>query len=434
MATKTTLTLMLILLVTLAGCVPAVTPTPAPQSLPQAPASPPTESVPAADESTSATPAARVAAPIVVQAEATAVPATLPPATLEPEPSPTVGPLTPRVKTVLGGLRVPWALEWDAEGNLYYTERPGSLSVLRVGATQPELLANLQVAQSGEGGLLGLALHPAFGQNGWLYLMYTTASNPAINRIARYTLSNGALSEETILLDNIPGARNHDGGRLSIGPDGRLYATTGDAGNRPLAQDPASLAGKILRLNLDGTVPADNPTPGSYVFSLGHRNPQGLAWQPGTGILWSTEHGPSGENGQCCQDELNRIVPGGNYGWPVVTTGSDDARFVHPVLHSGVASTWAPGGLAFYDGAPLALWQGNAFIPGLRGQVLLRVTLGGAAMDEVVNVERLYEGQFGRLREVRVGPDGYLYFTTSNRDGRGAPAPEDDRILRIVPD
>jgi glucose/arabinose dehydrogenase len=281
---------------------------------------------------------------------------------------------------------------------------------------------------------MGLVLHPDFAANGYAYVMYTyRAGGRIVNRISRLTIQGGSAGDETVLVEGIPGASYHDGGRLSIGPDGKLYATTGDAGQRSLAQEPDSMAGKILRLNLDGTVPDDNPFEGSPVYSLGHRNPQGLAWQPGADALYSTEHGPSGEMGLCCRDEVNRIVAGENYGWPQETIEMADNQYVDPILHSGANRTWAPASAAFYDGDLLAPWQGHLFFGALRGQHLHRVVLSGPGSDEVVEHEQLFEGEYGRIRDVAVGPDGALYFTTSNRDGRGVPDPDDDRILRIVP-
>jgi len=235
-----------------------------------------------------------------------------------------------------------------------------------------------------------------------------------------------------VLVDGIPGARNHNGGRIAFGPDGKLYAATGDAGRGELAQDTGSLAGKVLRMNSDGSVPDDNPFPGSLVYSYGHRNPQGLAWHPETGQLLAPEHGPSGEGGLCCRDEVNAIRPGGNYGWPVVTGRSGDARFVDPVAFSGTDTTWAPAGAAFYDGSDLRGWQGGLFFGTLRGQHLHRLSVGGEGGLTVIEEEALFTGEYGRLRAVAMGPDGHLYVATSNRDGRGRPASEDDRILRIV--
>lgn len=351
--------------------------------------------------------------------------------TLTPPGTP-VGAFVPRVEVVATGLEVPWALAFAPDGRIFVTERPGRIRVIENGRLRPEPVAVLPVAAVGEGGLMGLALDPQFAHNGYLYVMYTyRAGGELRNRISRLTVRGNTAGEEVVLIDAIPGAGIHDGGRLAFGPDGKLYATTGDATQRALAQRLDSLAGKILRLNPDGSVPADNPFPGSYVFSYGHRNPQGLAWHPQTGRLYSTEHGPTGEMGLCCLDELNLIRPGANYGWPVVTDAPGDPRFVDPILHSD-QETWAPAGMAFVTGTALAPWAGHLFFGALRGQHLHHVVLSPDG-SRVVFHEALFQGQFGRIREVHMGPDGFLYFTTSNRDGRGRPGPEDDRILRIVP-
>ncbi|MHB8992325.1 MAG: PQQ-dependent sugar dehydrogenase, partial [Chloroflexota bacterium] len=220
------------------------------------------------------------------------------------------------------------------------------------------------------------------------------------------------------------GATIHDGGRLKFGPDGKLYVATGDAATPNQAQDVGSPAGKVLRINPDGSIPEDNPFPGSPVFTLGHRNPEGLAFRPGTRQLFSTEHGPVGN------DEVNLLEAGGNYGWPVVQGAAGDSRFVDPILVFNPAV--APAGATFYGADRLFEWTGSLFFATLRGQHLHRVVLGGPDSREVVAQERLFEGAFGRLREVVQGPDGLIYFTTSNRDGRGNPAAEDDRILRIT--
>ncbi|MCS6964034.1 sorbosone dehydrogenase family protein [Thermoflexus sp.] len=352
-----------------------------------------------------------------------------------PETTPSTSPLTfqPRVEVVAAGLEVPWALAFAPDGRIFVTERPGRIRVIENGQLRPEPVAVLPVAATGEGGLMGLALDPNFAQNGQLYVMYTYRSGGALrNRISRLTLRGNTAGEEMVLVDNIPGANIHNGGRLAFGPDGKLYATTGDAAQRNLAQQLDSLAGKILRLNPDGTIPPDNPFPGSYVYSYGHRNPQGLAWHPTTGQLYSTEHGPTGEMGLCCRDELNLIRPGGNYGWPRVTGIAGDPRFIDPILYSGEESTWAPAGMAFVTGDRLVPWKDHLFFATLRGQHLHHVVLGPDGTSVVFH-EELFRGEFGRIRDVVMGPDGALYFTTSNRDGRGQPRSGDDRILRIVP-
>jgi glucose/arabinose dehydrogenase len=326
----------------------------------------------------------------------------------------------PRVSVVAGGLEVPWALAFAPDGRLFVTERPGRVRVIRDGRLDPTPVAVLAATARGEAGLMGLALDPGFAQNGALYVCYTTTkAGRMVNRLSALRLRDGRAGEERVLLDDMPGAGVHDGCRLGFGPDGKLYVTTGDAGESRLSQRLDSPAGKILRLNADGTVPADNPFPGSPVWTLGHRNPQGLAWDR-SGRLWAAEHGPSGF--PCCHDELNLIRPGKNYGWPEVYGRGGDARFEDPVLESG-RQTWAPSGIAVLGD--------DLYIALLRGRRLLRVRLGSDG--GVAGVTALFENTYGRLRAAVAGPDGALYVTSSNRDGRGTPAPADDRILRVAP-
>jgi glucose/arabinose dehydrogenase len=326
----------------------------------------------------------------------------------------------PRVGVVASGLEVPWALAFAPDGSLYVTERPGRVRVVRDGRLDPEPVAMLPAATGGEAGLMGLALDPAFALNGLLYVCYTTRkADGTVNRVSVLALRDGRAGPEYVLLDDIPGAAVHAGCRLKFGPDAKLYVTTGDAREPDLSQRLDSTAGKILRISIDGTIPSDNPFPGSPVWTLGHRNPQGLAWDR-NGRLFAAEHGPSGA--PVGHDELNLILPGKNYGWPAVYGLAGDAGFEDPVLESGV-QTWAPSGIAVLDD--------HLYMALLRGQRLLRVRLdpdGG-----VTDPTDLLAGAFGRLREVVVGPDRFLYVTTSNRDGRGSPAGDDDRILRVEP-
>jgi glucose/arabinose dehydrogenase len=227
-----------------------------------------------------------------------------------------------------------------------------------------------------------------------------------------------------VLLDNVPAANIHNGSRVKFGPDGLLYVTFGDAASPSVAQDVAALNGKVLRLTREGRAPADNPF-ASPVWSLGHRNPQGLDWHPGTGVMYETEHGQVGN------DEVNVIERGRNYGWPVIEGNERQAGMEAPI--ATFSPSVAPSGAAFYRGTALPAFRNDLFAAALRGQALLRVRLDPADPRRVQSTERLLENRFGRLRDVVSGPDGFLYLCTSNRDGRGAPDAEDDRILRVVP-
>jgi glucose/arabinose dehydrogenase len=290
-----------------------------------------------------------------------------------------------------------------------------------------EPVALIDVAATGEAGLLGLALDPDFGGNHYLYIYYTYRDGSALrNRVVRLVEHNNRASDPRIILDGIPGSSIHDGGRLKFGPDGKLYITTGDARDRSLPQDLTSLAGKILRINADGSFPQDNPFPNSPVYSLGHRNPQGLSWHPATGQLFSTEHGPTGN------DEVNIIEAGRNYGWPVVEGAAGRSEFNDPLL--SFTPSVAPSGATFYSGHALPGWEGDLFFSTLRGEHLHRITLSPSAPHQVLDHDPLFQGEYGRLRDIIQGPNGFLYLATSNRDGRGGISAGDDRILRIFAD
>ena len=383
---------------------------------------------PRATATTGSAGASPVASPAVTptRTQTAPTPAASPTAPGTPTPSPAA--VDFRVETVVGGLEAPWEVAFAPDGRLFLTERPGRVRVVEDGRLRPEPAATLpQVAATGEGGLLGLALAPDFVQSRALYLYHTYQGAGAAlrNRVLRYREEGGRLTEERVILDDIPGARIHDGGRLAFGPDGKLYVTAGDAATPDLAQDPGSPGGKILRLEPDGAIPADNPFPGSPVYSYGHRNPQGLAWQEGTGQLYATEHGAS------AHDEVNRIAAGANYGWPAAR-GNDGHRegFVPPVVESGAGATWAPSGATFVRAGTFPQWRGSLLFAALRGQALWRLALDSAGAPRV---EAIIRNEYGRLRTVVEGPDGLLYLLTNNRDGRGVPASGDDRLLRLAP-
>lgn len=330
------------------------------------------------------------------------------------------------IEVIAENLNVPWAIDISDEGKLYFTERSGSIRIIEGGKLNPQPLITFRTPflSQGEGGLTGIALDPNYSKNRYIYVMHLYAeSNKIYNRVVRLIENNNRASIDRVLIDKIPGGRIHNGGRLKIGPDQKLYITTGDAGNSALAQDLTSTAGKILRIELDGRIPKDNPISNSPIYSLGHRNPQGLAWNS-KNVLYESEHG------QSAHDEINIIQPGANYGWPLVQGNEDSTEIMiqKPLIHSG-EETWAPSGIAFATQGP---WQGKLLVANLRGQQLLVMSLNGNG-KVVRNVESWLRNEYGRLREVIQGKDGAIYLTTSNRDGRGTPDAADDKIIRLVP-
>ncbi len=333
------------------------------------------------------------------------------------------------VETVVQDLEVPWAIAFAPDGRIFVTERPGRIRVVRDGNLRREAFAVLdQVVSVSESGLMGIAVHPNFADNHYLYVCYTYQSGRGElrNRVARLTDVDGVSADHQIILDDIPGSRNHNGCRIAFGPDQKLYVTMGDAQDRDQAQDLESLAGKVLRLDDDGDVPADNPFIASYVYTFGHRNPQGLDWHPATGDLFITEHGPDRN------DEINILEPGRNYGWPAVTGRARSDEFVGSLI--AFTPTLAIAGAAFYSGGILhPSWQGTLIFATLKESQLRQVVLTPPDFQSVESSEVLVDRNYGRLRAVAVSPQGYLYFTTSNLDGRGRRKSGDDRLLRLVP-
>ncbi len=332
-------------------------------------------------------------------------------------------PRRPRTSIVARGLVVPWDIGFLPDGRALVTERPGRVRLISAdGRLQRRPLARVPTTARGEGGLLGLAVDPAFDDGRRFVYLYVTTRRGL--QVQRWRLTGGSLRRDAVVLGGIAAGSIHDSGRLRFGPDRRLYVTTGDAGRGGLAQRRGSRNGKILRL-----------TPRQYrgrggrpeIFSLGHRNPQGLDWQPGSRRLFTTDHGPSGFDGPSGDDEVNAPRRGSNHGWPRVR-GRRHGRFAAPV--QVYRRTIAPSGLAFVKRRGSA-WTGDLIVAALKGRQLRRLELNGR---RVIRDTPLLAGRFGRLRAVVEAPDGALWITTSNRDMYGSPVSgADDRIVRVVP-
>lgn len=344
-----------------------------------------------------------------------------------------------RGEVVVSGLKTPWGIGWLPDGSMLVTEREGAVRhVDAKGELRDEPVVRVPATESSEGGLLGIAVHPDFASNRTFYVFYTSsASEGRENVVERYVLAEGAGSATSAgtIVTGIPAAQFHSGGRLRFGPDGKLYIGTGDASQPKLAQDPSSLAGKLLRVNDDGTVPEDNPDPASPVWLSGVRNTQGFDWRA-DGRIVMTDHGPSGaenEGGRTGHDEITLAQRGDDLGWPHVTGCEQRSGSVTPSL------TWTeavpPGGAAIYTGDEIPEWKGDLFVGvlGLDKDVghLHRVRLDDAG---TVTLDEAYvlDGGYGRIRDVVMGPDGGLYVTTSNCDGRGE-CGDGDRIVRVRP-
>ncbi|MFB4159640.1 sorbosone dehydrogenase family protein [Geomicrobium sp. JSM 1781026] len=311
-------------------------------------------------------------------------------------------------ETLAENLAAPWGITLVDDGTVYVTEREGQIIEITDGETTPMSLAlDEEVHQEGEGGLHGMVLHPEDEDTAIIYHTYV-ATDGIYNRIVEIERDGDEWQETDVLIEDIPGATTHNGGRLAIGPDGYLYATTGDAEDPELSQDTDSLAGKILRMNLDGTVAEDNPFDDSYVYSYGHRNPQGLDWTDDD-RLFSTEHGPT------ANDEINHIEPGNNYGWPEIVGDETEEGMETAVMNSG-EETWAPSGAAMVG-------EQSFYVAALAGEQLIRFDVDDNTTDTIL------EGE-GRWRDVVYDEnENMFYVITNNTDGRGDPIDEDDRLL-----
>ncbi len=339
--------------------------------------------------------------------------------------------LSPNVKVEIWvqNLEIPWSLVFLDDKRAIVSERPGRIRLIVDGKLRKKPYKVIKdVYHIGEGGLMGLEKHPDFPEKPYIYAMYTYKEKGKVyNKVVRFIDKGDSCVFDKIIIDKIPAGRYHNGGRLKFGPDGMLYITTGEIFERRIAQDLNNLGGKILRLAPDGEIPEDNPFENSPIFSYGHRNPQGFTFHPETGDLFESEHGPSGEEGIFGHDEINIIYKGKNYGWPYAVGAVNKKEFIDPIVLWKKATP--PAGICFY--------KNFLFVATLRSQALIRIEIERKNNEyKVKSIERwfaedYYKGKYGRSRDVVLGPDGYLYVLTSNRDGRGKPRRGDDKILRV---
>ncbi|MDI9347330.1 MAG: PQQ-dependent sugar dehydrogenase [Methylacidiphilales bacterium] len=330
-------------------------------------------------------------------------------------------PVFSQTEIIVNGLQIPWAITDIGKQRFLITERAGRIILVELqNKTKKVVLRLPQVIAKSESGLLGIDTDKNFANNGFLYIAFThyDKKKNLVNALAKlyWDESTSTLHFHKILLDNVEGARWHNGGRVKVGQDGHIYWSTGDATNPDLAQDLTSLNGKILRISTDGTIPTDNPF-NNYIYSYGHRNVQGLAWHPTNNQLYATEHGPSGiPKLNCCQDEINQIHKGANYGWPIITGSQSKTNLQTPIIHSG-NDTWAPSGMTI---PTTGKWQHNIIFTGLRGQSIYQAT--------ITQLKAYFTNQFGRIRDIIEAKDKQLYFITNNQS-------EDegyDKLVKII--
>lgn len=315
---------------------------------------------------------------------------------------------TKGIATVAQGLDTPWSIA-RSDDVFYLSERPGKIIKIDGNKkTEQQVDLDKEVSTAAEAGLLGFVLAPDFKDSKEAYAYYTYEDNGQFNRIVKLKLENDTWKEEEVLIDKIPSGQYHHGGRLKIGPDDKLYAKTGDASDEQNAQDKDTLGGKILRINLDGSKPKDNPMSNSYVYSYGHRNPQGIVWTP-DGQMYASEHGNQ------ANDEINEIKEGHNYGWPVIEGNEENNNMETPIFTSGSDDTWAPSGIAFKDGI--------IYSAALRGEGIMKFDVEKDEMKKVAT-------KYGRIRDVYI-VNNDLYFVSNNTDGRGNPSQNDDKMYKV---
>lgn len=335
--------------------------------------------------------------------------------------------------TVITGLDTPWEILWGPDNYIWFTERQGTVSRLNPENGQRNVILTIgDVFENGEGGLLGMALHPDFPDEPFVYLVYNYLSGDLIKeRLVRLTWDGTTLINQETLINNISANSYHDGSRLIFGPDAKLYMSTGDAGNTSNSQNMNSLSGKILRVNPDGSIPTDNPFSDSYIWALGLRNSQGLVFSP-DGILYGSEHGPNSD------DEMNLIERGRNYGWPNVAGFCDlpaENTFCTENNVREPLAAWTPtlavAGIDYYNHPGIPEWQNNILMTSLKAGKLVSLKLSSDGLSIIEQFD-WFVNNYGRLRDLCISPDGRVFLAVSNRDGRGTPRPGDDRIVQIM--
>ena len=347
----------------------------------------------------------------------------------------------PSLKTtnIATNLDTPWEILWGPDNYIWFTERQGKVSRVNPESGEVfEVITIEEVREVGEGGLLGMVIDPDFKENNFFYVAYNyfAPGNDYREKIVRLTFNpaSGKADSPFVLIDNIDGANNHNGCRLIITPDKKLIFSTGDAANTSTSQNISNINGKMLRINLDGTIPDDNPIPGSPVWTWGHRNPQGLVFSPDSSILYSSEHGTSND------DEINIITKGRNYGWPKVqgfcdnateTTFCRDSNVVEPIY--AWTPTLAVAGIDFYNFDLIPEWKNSLLVTSLKASRITQLSLNNAGTSVIKSTD-FFTNEFGRLRDICISPDGKVYVATSNRDGRGSPKANDDKIIEIAPE
>lgn len=346
-----------------------------------------------------------------------------------------------KVETVAENVEIVWSIVFAPDGRVFFAERPGRVRLIENGKLRAAPFFTVpDISLSDEGGLMGMTLHPKFAENRFVYLAYVYKDERREQnvRVARYRETGDTLTEPKTIIEAIPASKYHAGTRLKFGADGKLYITTGDATKQKRAQNLASINGKTLRLNDDGSIPSDNPFVGQKdarpeIWSYGHRNAQGMDFHPETGLMFQTEHGPSLIDGvslfkRSGGDEVNIVEGGKNYGWDQISHKMKKAGMETPIIEFSPAV--APASGMFYRGNLFPSFKNNFFFGALKGEAIIRLVLDGRRVDAR---EELFKKEYGRIREVAEAPDGSIWFSTSNRDGRGDAAKNDDRILRIIP-